>query len=174
MQNLYKASKRLSYLLRHCREPLYISLEGGWASVDQILHVLRISRDQLDQIVAQDEKTRYAFDESGTKIRANQGHSIPDVRIEFTSPEPPEYLYHGTAVRFLDGIMRDGLKPMTRQWVHISPNYETAVNVGMRHGEPVVLRVKAREFAAAGNGLYLADNGVWLAKAVPPSYLEII
>ena len=122
-----RASKKLSYLLRHSQDPLYISLEGGWASVAIILKTLQISKLELEQIVAEDEKTRYSFDTSGTKIRANQGHSIPGVQINFASPEPPEYLYHGTATRFLDSIMKDGLKPMTRQWVHISPDYETAI-----------------------------------------------
>jgi len=167
-----RASKKLSYLLRHSQDPLYISLEGGWAKVEAILDTLQISQTQLEQIVAEDEKMRYSFNNSGTMIRANQGHSIPGVHIEFASPEPPEFLYHGTATRFLESIMKDGLKPMTRQWVHISPTYETAVKVGSRHGKPIVLRVKAKEFVAAGNKLFLSDNGVWLAMAVPSSYLE--
>ena len=167
-----RASKKLSYLLRHSQDPLYISLEGGWAKVEAILDTLQISHTQLEQLVAEDEKMRYSFNNSGTMIRANQGHSIPGVHIEFASPEPPEFLYHGTATRFLESIMKDGLKPMTRQWIHISPTYETAVKVGSRHGKPIVLRVKAKEFVAAGNELFLSDNGVWLATAVPPSYLE--
>lgn len=167
-----RASKKLSYLLRHSQDPLYISLEGGWAKVAAILDTLQISQTQLEQIVAEDEKMRYSFNHSGTMIRANQGHSIPGVHIEFASPEPPEFLYHGTATRFLESIMKDGLKPMTRQWVHISPTYETAMKVGSRHGKPIVLRVKAKEFVAAGNKLFLSDNGVWLAMAVPSSYLE--
>lgn len=169
-----KTSKRLSYLLRHCQEPLYISLEGGWANVATILKTLQISKLELEQIVAEDEKTRYSFDASGTKIRANQGHSIPGVQIAFASPEPPEYLYHGTATRFLDSIMKDGLKPMTREWVHISPDYDTAIKVGKRHGNPIVLRIKAKKYLEAGNKLFLSDNGVWLAKAVPPEFLEIV
>lgn len=169
-----KVSKKLSFLLRHCNDPLYISLEGGWASIAIILKALQISKLELEQIVAEDEKTRYSFDASGTKIRANQGHSIPGVQIEFASPEPPEYLYHGTATRFLDSIMKDGLKPMTRQWVHISPDYETAIKVGKRHGNPIVLRIRAKEYMAAGNKFFLSDNGVWLAKAVPPEFFEIV
>ena len=169
-----KVCKRLAYLLRHCQDPLYISLEGGWASISHILKSLQISRSELEQIVAEDKKMRYSFDKSGTQIRANQGHSIPGVRIEFASPEPPGYLYHGTATRFLDSIMKDGLKPMSRQWVHISPDYDTAVKVGKRHGNPIVLRIRAREYIAAGNKLFLSDNGVWLAKAVPPEFFEIV
>lgn len=170
----FKTSKRLSYLLRHSQDPLYISPEGGWAEVETILNALQFSRTQLEQIVAEDEKMRYAFDKSGTKIRANQGHSIPGVQIAFASPEPPEFLYHGTATRFLDSIMKDGLKPMSRQWVHISPDYETAVKVGRRHGNPIVLRIRAKEYVEAGNKLYLSDNGVWLASAVPPCFFEVL
>ena len=169
-----RVSKKLSYLLRHSQDPLHISLEGGWAKVETILDALQISQTQLEQIVAEDEKMRYSFDASGTKIRANQGHSIPGVQIEFASPEPPEYLYHGTATRFLDSIMKDGLKPMTRQWVHISPDYETAIKVGKRHGNPIVLRIRAKEYTAVGNKIFLSDTGVWLAKAVPPEFFEIV
>ena len=122
-----------------------------------------------------DSKGRYSFDESGTKIRANQGHSIPGVVIEMESPEPPEFLYHGTAERFLDTILKEGLKPMTRQFVHISPDYETAVKVGRRHGKPVILKIRARDFKNDGNKqLYRSSNGVWQAKAVPPEYFKIV
>jgi len=95
------------------------------------------------------------------------------VELNMESPEPPEYLYHGTATRFLDAILTEGLKPMSRQWVHISPDFETAVKVGKRHGKPVVLVMRARQFVADGNALYRSDNGVWQAKAVPPEYLTV-
>ena len=176
--NLKKVSVKMSWLLRHCKEPLYIGLDGGWAEVKTILSVLKKSYpeatlDTIRQIVAEDEKGRYSFDESGTKIRANQGHSIPGVVIEMEAPEPPEYLYHGTATRFLDAIMKDGLKPMTRQFVHISPDYATAVKVGSRHGKPVVLRIRAKDFVNDGNELYRSSNGVWQAKFVSPEYFSI-
>lgn len=168
-----KKSKRLSYLLRHCQDPLLVDLQGGWANIDAILQELKLSREELDGIVAEDAKRRYSYDGTGKRIRANQGHSIPGVVIEMEKPEPPEFLYHGTATRFLEDIMRDGLKPMSRQWVHISPDYETAVAVGKRHGKPVVLKIRAREFAADGHELLRAANGVWQAAFIPPKYFEI-
>lgn len=171
--NLEKAGKRLSYILRHCTEPLYIDLNGGWAPVTDILRLLDLSREELDLLVSTDRKTRYFYDASGTKIRANQGHSIPGVVVDMERPEPPELLYHETATRFLDGIMREGLKPMSRQWVHISPDYETAVAVGKRHGKPVVLAFKANQFVEDGYDLFRSANGVWQAAFVPPEYLEI-
>ena len=176
--NMTKISKRLSFLLRHCKEPLYIDINGGWALVDDILDALRmkhpnINRKTLDDIVASDEKMRYSYDQTGRKIRANQGHSIPGVVVQMEQLEPPEFLYHGTATRFLDSIMEEGLKPMSRQWVHISSDVETAVKVGKRHGTPVVLKIYARKFVQDGHKLYLSSNGVWQAKSVPVKYFEI-
>lgn len=177
--NLKKISVKMSWLLRHCQEPLYIDFNGGWADVKTILSVLKTSYpevtfDTIKQIVAEDKKGRYSFDESGAKIRANQGHSVPGVVIEMASPEPPEFLYHGTAAQFLDAIMREGLKPMKRQYVHISPDYETAVKVGSRHGKPVVLQIRARDFKNDGNELYRSSNGVWQAQYIPPEYFILI
>jgi len=168
-----KASKRLSYLLRHSQDPLYIDLNGGWAPVSTILQLLNLTRAELDQIVAEDTKGRYSYDDTGSKIRANQGHSIKGVMVDMERPEPPELLYHGTATRFLDDILREGLKPMSRQFVHISPDFETAIGVGKRHGKPVVLAFRARDFVSDGHDLFRSANGVWQAAAVPPEYLEI-
>lgn len=174
--NKTKASKRMSYLLRHCTNPLYIDLNGGYAPVEVIVSVLQekfkdFNADILREIVAEDTKGRYSFDETGTLIRANQGHSIPNVVVEMESPEPPEVLYHGTALRFLPSIMEQGLLPMRRQYVHISPDYQTAIAVGKRHGEPVVLAIAAKHFVADGYRLMRSANGVWQADNVPPEYL---
>ena len=175
---LTKISKKMSYMLRHCTDPFYIDLNGGWADVNKIIRALKerypdVTRSVVEQIVAQDEKGRYSFNDSGTKIRANQGHSIPGVIIEMEQPNPPEHLYHGTATRFLDSITKHGLIPMSRQFVHISPTIEKAVEVGKRHGKPVVLDIDAKRFVEDGNELYLSSNGVWQAKVVPPEYFTI-
>lgn len=166
-------SKKLAYMLRHSQDPLYINLNGGWAQVSMITKVLNISRAQLDEIVANDEKGRYMYDAHQQRIRACQGHSIPGVVVEMEQPEAPEYLYHGTATRFLDAIMREGLKAMSRQWVHLSGDVETARKVGTRHGKPVILRIDAQRFVSDGHQLYRALNGVWQAKEVQAEYFEI-
>lgn len=177
--NLTKLSKKMSFLLRHSTDPLFIDLNGGWADVDVIIKELRkrapeFNKATLEQIVVADEKGRYSFDETHTKIRANQGHSIPDVVLDMEQPEPPEFLYHGTATRFLDSIMSEGLKPMNRQFVHISPDYETALKVGSRHGKPVVLTFRAKDFVNDGYNLFLSTNGVWQAKYVPVKYISVV
>lgn len=176
--NLDKIGMKLAYLLRHCRQPVYVSTDGGWASVDVVLEALRtkwphMDRPTLDAVVAADRKGRFSYDPTGTLIRANQGHSIPGVVVEMTRPEPPEFLYHGTADRFVPSILRQGLRPMSRQFVHLSGDYATAVMVGSRHGRAVVLLIRAADFVRDGHELLLSANGVWQAKAVPPEYLSV-
>lgn len=175
---LEKISIELAYMLRHSRDPVYVCLDDGWASVDDIIEALRrkypqMDRRLLDEIVSSDAKGRYSYDATGTKIRANQGHSIPGVRIQMSAPEPPEFLYHGTATRFLPAILKEGLKPMSRQFVHISPDFETAVKVGKRHGNPVVLVIRAADLVSDGYRLLLSANGVWQAEEVPPEYFTV-
>lgn len=177
--NLTRVSKRLSYLLRHCTDPLLVDLDGGWARVDTVLNVLRtrwprLSRADLETIVAGDEKGRYSFDETGERIRANQGHSIPGLHLEMECPPPPRYLYHGTSRAALKQILTQGLRPMSRQYVHISPDVPTALRVGRRHGESVVLELDAQRFAGDGHILLRSANGVWQAKHVPPEYLRVL
>lgn len=167
----------LARILRHQPELAGIALDAhGWADVEALLQGFQrhrsMSREQLEEIVATDEKGRYAFNADHTKIRANQGHSIP-VDVELEALEPPAVLYHGTADRFLPSIRRIGLVPGKRLYVHLSPDEETAVKVGRRHGRPVVLRVRAGAMAAEGMVFYRSANGVWLTKEVPPRYLDL-
>ena len=171
--NMYltKISKRLSFLLRHCRSPQYIDLNGGWAEVEDVISQLHINRKTLEQIVVNDEKQRFSFDDTKTKIRANNGHSISGVTIETLKKEPPEILYHGTATRFLESILTDGLKPMNRIYVQLSGDYETSYKVGSRHGDSVVVEIRALDFVKDGGNILLSPNGVWQADYIPKEYI---
>ena len=179
-KQLTHTSKFLSLVLRHQPDAAGITLDAhGWADVEKLLIGMTqagepVDLEMLEEIVRTDEKQRYSFSGDHTKIRANQGHSIPGVTVEMTRPEPPEYLYHGTAERFLPMILQEGLKPMTRQFVHLSAQYETAHTVGKRHGKPVVLLIRAADFAADGHRLLLSANGVWQAETVPPEYFSVM
>lgn len=125
----------------------------------------------LEEIVRTDYKQRYSFNEDKTLIRANQGHSIP-VDVELKEEGPPEFLYHGTADRFIKAIMEEGLKPMSRLYVHLSKDMETANKVGKRHGNPVILKVHSGQMRREGIQFYLSENGVWLTKKVDVKYLK--
>ena len=170
-------SKFISLILRHKPEIIGITLdEHGWADVDEL--IAGIGRQQpfdmaeLERIVAEDEKQRYSFNDDKTLIRANQGHSVP-VDVELEKKLPPDILWHGTGERSVELIASQGLLPMSRLYVHLSFDYDTAKKVGSRHGKPVVYRVNAGKMQADGYDFYQSVNGVWLTKAVPAEYLSL-
>ena len=175
--DLTKTSKFLALILRHKPEAAGITLDAhGWAEVDALLQGMNaaghpIDRAILEEIVRTDEKGRYAFSEDGKCIRANQGHSVA-VDVELQETAPPAYLYHGTAERFAAVIREEGLRPMSRLYVHLSGDTETARKVGIRHGKPHIFRISAAEMARQGYVFYRSANGVWLTKTVPPEFLE--
>lgn len=173
MGNLDRKSRFLSLILRHKPETIGITLDkNGWADVSAILGGMNIDKETLDKIVETDAKGRYEYNESGDKIRARQGHSI-DVDVELEEKEPPDILYHGTAIKFMGAIQTAGLIPMNRKYVHLSSNVETASKVGARHGKPIVLEIKAKQMYNAGYKFYLSRNNVWLTDSVKPEYLHI-
>ena len=174
-----KESKFLSLVLRHHPEAIGISLDThGWAEVNMLIKNMKrkfpvFSLKMLEEIVATDSKQRYAFSEDNTKIRANQGHSLA-VTLELQPQVPPECLYHGTASRFVESILKSGLQKQTRQYVHLSTDIETATKVGSRHGSPIIFEVNTKAMYQAGFIFYLSANGVWLTDKVPPKYLSVV
>lgn len=172
-----KISKYLSKHLRHEPERLGLILApGGWVSVEELLAACRqnhfpVTRDELEEVVASSDKQRFAFDPTGTRIRANQGHST-EVDLQLAPVAPPALLYHGTAEPTIEPILRDGLCKMARHHVHLSCDVETARNVGARHGRPVILAVDADGMQRDGYTFYRSANGVWLVDSVPPQYLR--
>ena len=176
-ERLVRISKYLSRHLRH--EPGRLGLElapGGWVGVDELLDACArrgfpVSREELDEVVARNDKKRFSFDEAGARIRANQGHTV-EVDLQLERREPPPVLYHGTGERSVEAISGAGLRRMGRHHVHLSADAETARRVGARHGRPVVFAVDAARMAAAGHEFYVSANGVWLADSVPAEYLR--
>lgn len=177
-RRLVKVSKYLSRHLRHQPDRLGLRLDaGGWVPVDQLLaacrrHGFALTPDELREVVARNDKSRFSFDSTGSRIRANQGHSVP-VDLQLPVVEPPAVLFHGTAQRSVPAILSEGLQPRGRHAVHLSVDADTARKVGARHGRPAVLTVRARELAAAGGRFSVSANGVWLVDRVPPGYLGL-
>lgn len=166
----------LSLVLRHNPGAACLTLDPhGWADVGALLDGCRragkpIDRETLERIVRENNKQRYRFNEDGTKIRANQGHSVP-VDLGLVPAVPPVRLYHGTAARFLDGIREKGIVRGSRQQVHLSAEIETAWKVGARHGKPVVLPIGAGRMSRDGIPFFRSENGVWLCEEVPWRYV---
>lgn len=167
-----KISKFLSLVLRHKPETIGLHLdEQGWASVEELLEKINrapysLSFEDLKEVVATNDKQRFIFSEDYSRIRANQGHSV-QVDLALEAKIPPGILYHGTAIKNLDSIRDKGLIKGSRHHVHLSSDKETAINVGGRHGKPVVLEVQAMNMYQAGMEFFQSENEVWLTDHVP-------
>lgn len=171
-------SKFLSLILRHKPEVLGISLDKeGWVSVAELLDKMQqkgmvVDLQQLQEVVDTNDKKRYSFSADGTKIRANQGHSLA-VELGLEPLAPPAVLYHGTAIQNISSILKEGLERRTRQHVHLSQDSETARKVGQRHGKPVILLIRSEQMHREGHLFYHSANGVWLTNAVPLKFIEL-
>ena len=175
-RSLNEWSRLLALVLRHKPEAIGINLdEHGWAQVEELLaafnRIESFNFFMLEQLVAQDDKQRFAFSSDRARIRANQGHSVR-VDVELSESVPPEILYHGTGVKYVSSINKQGLIAKQRLYVHLSTNVETAYKVGKRHGQLFIFVVLAREMKRAGFRFYLSANGVWLTEAVPKRFLR--
>ena len=173
----YRTSKFLSLILRHKPEEIGLKLdENGWADVNELITRSAVagkifSARDLEEIVASNDKKRFAYNDNRSKIRASQGHSI-DVELQLEVIEPPDLLFHGTVEKFLPAIKSQGLLKMKRQHVHLSRDRATAEKVGERRGEAIILTVRSGEMGRDGFFFYLSDNGVWLTDHVPEKYID--
>lgn len=169
MNNQVHNSKRLAYLLRHSDLPD----RNGWVRVGVVLNEMSITLQMLQDIVAKDTKGRFEFSDDESSVRALYGHSI-DVDLELEPTTPPMILYHGTAEKYLENIMKDGLKPRKRNYVHLSETIDMAIQVGARHGKPIVLSIDTEAMISVGYKFYKAQNGVWLTGDILPIFLKVV
>jgi putative RNA 2'-phosphotransferase len=173
-----RISRRMSLVLRHRPAAAGLTLDAhGWVPIADLLAGLGITRDQLDIVVAGNDKSRFAVatgPDGIERIRASQGHSRR-VAVDLGLPpaEPPAVLFHGTPAANLPSIAGDGLRSLSRHHVHLSADIATALRVGRRRSaEVAVLRVAAGAMAEAGHVFHISDNGVWLTGVVPPGFLS--
>lgn len=179
--NEVKLSKTLSYILRHQPEDFGLEINpDGSIEVDRLIEVLQqkrfpnLNRNKLKRVVENDEKGRFSFLSQGEYIRANYGHSIAGVHPDYKSIEPPRLLYHGTFHRLKDKILQEGLKSMSRNFVHLSCTKKEAIKVGKRREEkPLILKIKAKKAEQDGQKFYLTGKGIYLTDDISPRYIEI-
>jgi len=173
-RDLTALSRTLAHALRHEPERYELELDSeGWTPIEAVVATLRNKRPDWQHLTATDiaeaiggsSKRRYEMADG--RIRALYGHTTP-VKLARASAVPPGWLYHGTSPHALDAIRQSGLKPMTRQHVHLSFRRADAYQAGRRkHPKPVVLLVRAAEAAAAEVSFYLVSDGLWLADRIP-------
>lgn len=176
-KKLHQLSKYLSFVLRHRPDDIELHLTSdGWANVDELITKMNsrgksITIEDLRDIVVQDEKQRYAFNQDQSRIRANQGHSI-EIDLKLEPLEPPQYLFHGTAETNIASIRQQGLQKRQRHYVHLSELELTAKQVGARYGKPVILIISAQAMHEAGHQFYCSENNVWLTEEVPTQFIQ--
>lgn len=176
---LRRVSKGLALVLRHdaARLELTMDPEGFVPIAEVVAALVRMGIPASDALVRQVvggvdvHKQRYSIVED--HIRANYGHSL-ERRIEHAPATPPRDLFHGTNVATTETILREGLLPMARQYVHLTIDRELARQVGARRGTPCVLRVDALSASADGIVFMRANEFFWLARSVPPRYLVVL
>ena len=161
-------SKRLSYLLRHSKLPNH----KGWIKVGVVQNELGVLLLDIQKIVYEDTKGRFEFSEDKSSVRALYGHSI-DVNLGLEPTTPPPVLYHGTAEKYIDSIMKEGLRPRKRNFVHLSETIDVAKQIGIRHGSPIVLSIDIEAMIRAGYKFYKAQNGIWLTNMIDKKYITI-
>lgn len=173
-------SRFLALILRHNPQLINLDVDKlGWGSIEHIVahapaNLGVVSREKIEQVVAQNDKGRYAISQDGQYIRALQGHSI-EVDLQLKATTPPVKLFHGTVEGFIPAIMKQGLHPRSRQHVHLSADVDTAQRVAQRRkGNTVLLSVDCKAMLADGHLFYLSENNVWLTNAVPPRYLQTV
>lgn len=175
-----ETSKFLSYILRHAPESINLSLSHeGWANLDELIKLSNecnhpITLDKIQEIVKHDSKQRFSISDNGHFIRANQGHSLKNLNLNYDEMTPPNTLFHGTANRFIDDIKHQGLIPMSRQFVHLTENKDTALQVGKRYGKPVLLIIDSKQMLQDGFKFYHTQNNIWLTKSIPTGYIKLI
>jgi len=171
-------SKLMSLVLRH--QPEYIGImlnENGWANVQELIEKINAKgifadMQTIETVVEINDKKRFAFNEDKTMIRASQGHSI-EVELDLQQTKPPDILYHGTTVDYIESILKNGLQKQARQHVHLSKDTETAIAVGSRHGKPVILQVDAKAMHEQEFLFFISANLVWLTDEVPVKFLSL-
>jgi len=174
-----KLSKFLSLILRHRPGAVGLELDKeGWVAVEDLMAGIQSKANWSDAelqevryVVETNNKKRFEFSDDGKRIRARQGHSVK-VELGLKRVKPPEFLFHGTVPKYIQGIKKGGLRPMKRNHVHLSADKETAVNVGSRRGKPIILVIRAGDMDKAGCHFFLSNNGVWLTKAVPSDFIN--
>lgn len=189
-----KLSKLISYCLRHKPEEFGIKLDKeGWTKLDQLLENIStkekyfsgLSFYDVSLMIDHSEKKRHELEAIKKehdkkwlgnyyewKIRAKYGHSTGE-KIKYGISEPPTILYHGTSLESMNVIIRDGLKPMTRQYVHLSSDMATAKEVGLRKSKNIViLKILAKNAFRNNQKFYKVDQTIWLSNEIESQYIE--
>lgn len=166
-KELLRTSKFLSLVLRHQPEVIGLQLdEEGWLDIDALVAASNnrgkpLTLELVHEVIATNDKRRFALSDDGLRIRASQGHSVAGIDLNLSEASPPDVLYHGTVAAFIERIRSGGLQKRSRNHVHLSADQPTASKVGSRRGVPIILHVAASQMQNDGHSFFLSANGVY-------------
>lgn len=174
---LKRVSKQMSWILRHQADRLGLDIDPeGFVRVETLLaHVKEAIPDATEAVIeavvdtVEPQKQRFSIVDG--YIRANYGHSMAS-RVAYPAERPPAVLYHGTSEKTKESVLKEGLRPMGRQFVHMTTDIALARQVGGRHGKPCVILVEAERAWNDGVAFHHANRGFWLAATIPGKYLS--
>lgn len=179
--NSVELSKAVSHALRHAPEEYDLDLDDeGWVEIGLLIRALGKKKNEwaglniedLRNMISQSEKTRHEID--GNYIRAIYGHSV-EGKFQTKSTEPPQTLYHGTSHKAASVILKEGLKSMDRQYVHLSQMISEATRVGKRKDSvPVILKINAQKAYEEGVKFYKGNERIWLADFISSKFLSVL
>lgn len=179
-QRFKAISKAMSWVLRHEAERLKLTIDPeGYVPLTEVIDAinthasLNATEAEIHQVVHAGDAGKQRFSIVDDFIRANYGHTLA-VEVSHPVAVPPVTLYHGTSSHKVDKIMAEGLKPMLRQFVHLTTEHALACSVGARHGRPIVLGVDAMKAHAAGISFFKANERFWLSRLIPPDFVGVL
>jgi len=177
-KRLEQVSRHMSKLLRHDSEGLVMDNEG-WIQCSDLCKHTNITLTELRDIVASNDKKRFAFDQHEQRIRASQGHSkgmnIDVPMTVITEVEEDFKIYHGTSMSIAQKIVGTSILPGERVYVHWTRNIKLASKRAMQRDyyNPALVVLNIKQYLADGNTLYVSENEVYHTLEVDGKYLEV-
>lgn len=170
--NIEAQSRKLAYILRHDKEAATEMEIGGWLPISYLVKKKGLSVEEINMLINSDDKGRFELSKSSKMVRALYGHSV-NIELNPTLAEPPGFLWHGSVRTALSDITDSGIRPRSRQFVHLTNDLESATETGARHGEPASILVVAGKMYKDGYKFYRVTDSIWLTKHVPCKYIVI-
>jgi len=167
-----KTNKQISYWLRHKPGKANLILdEYGWTDINDILKALnnKLSKEDLIEMNEKSNKKRWEFDLPNNKIRATHGHSL-NVKLPLNPETPPDTLFHGTSTKYINQIIKEGLKPKSRKYLHLTDDLSMAIETGHRHGKLVIIEITTK--LLEDKKFYNTSKNVWLTTNIESDHIN--
>ncbi|TFK69324.1 hypothetical protein BDN72DRAFT_768167 [Pluteus cervinus] len=177
-----RLSKTFSWLLRHGAQADGLPMRpDGYVKVTDLLENPKVKSqsvtfEKLQELVKADSKQRFDLVLEGSEgsegiwiIKARQGHSIQEVKVDFKpviviSDIPTGIAVHGTTRVAWESIAKQGLSKMQRNHIHLAQGVGADIKSGMRKSSQIFIYINVQKALDDGVKFFLSDNGVVLTE----------